>query len=165
MKMNMRWAVLVGVLIAAASAVGIGAQKRPLPEFLVTTPGGTEVTAASLATPGQWLLVYVTAGSAPSGRLVEALKTWQSPALSERTVIVVGGALADAQAFVAQQANAGPSVRWVADPASAAWKALRLSGTPTLIGVKDGRIEWVLAGVLNDPKALESVVRSWVEPR
>jgi len=165
MNRNMRWAALPSLLVTLASVVGVAAEKRPLPPFDVTTPAGATVGAASLGTPGQWLMVYVAPDSAPSARLVKALQSWQSPALVERTVIVIGGTLADARRFVDQQVGAASSLRWVADPASAGWKALRLSGTPTLVGVKDGRIEWVLAGVLNDPKALESVVRSWVEPR
>jgi hypothetical protein len=40
-----------------------------------------------------------------------------------------------------------------------------LTGTPCLLGVRDARIMWSLAGVLNDPKALESVIRSRVEPK
>ena len=58
-----------------------------------------------------------------------------------------------------------PSVRWLADPDGAAWKALRLTGTPFILGIKDSQIVWSLAGVLNDPAVLESVIRSWVEPK
>lgn len=163
MNRTMRWAILPALLVCVASVHGIASEKRPLPEFQVTTLEGATATGASLGQPGQWLIIYVAADSAPSARLVKALKGWQSPALSERTVVVVGGAVADARRFVAQQAEAAPSVRWMANPTSSAWKALRLSGTPTLVGVRDGRIEWVLAGVLNDPKALESVVTSWVQ--
>ena len=165
MNRNMRWATLLALLVTLASVGAIAAEKRPLPPFDVTTPTGATVGAASLGPPGQWLIVYVAPNSAPSARLVKALQSWQSPALAERTVVVIGGTLAGARRFIDQQAGAASSLRWVTDPSSVAWRALRLSGTPTLVGVKDGRIEWVLAGVLNDPKALESAVRSWVEAK
>ena len=42
-------------------------------------------------------------------------------------------------------------------------RALDLRGTPVLIGVERGEINWTIGGVLNDPGALESVVRKWVE--
>jgi len=54
---------------------------------------------------------------------------------------------------------------WYADPERVAATALELSGAPVLIGVRNGAVEWQVGGVLNDPAALESVVRSWVEDR
>jgi hypothetical protein len=32
-----------------------------------------------------------------------------------------------------------------------------------LIGVEDNMIKWSIAGVLNDPKMVDSVVRTWLE--
>jgi hypothetical protein len=43
------------------------------------------------------------------------------------------------------------------------WSALRLTGTPVLVGVKQGMIQWAISGVLNDPAALESAVKTWVD--
>jgi hypothetical protein len=31
------------------------------------------------------------------------------------------------------------------------------------MGIEAGEIKWAVSGVLNDPKAVESVVRRWVE--
>lgn len=61
--------------------------------------------------------------------------------------------------------NEFPAVRWFADPDGSARLALRITGTPFILGVTDGQIAWSLAGVLNDPRALESVMRGWVEPK
>jgi hypothetical protein len=75
----------------------------------------------------------------------------------------VGGPADQAASFVAGRGDQFAAVRWFADPGEAAWRAMRFTGTPSLVGVRDGQIQWTIAGVLNDPKALESVVRSWVE--
>jgi hypothetical protein len=40
---------------------------------------------------------------------------------------------------------------------------LELKGAPALIGIDHGEVSWTISGVLNDPKALEFVVRKWVE--
>jgi hypothetical protein len=138
-------------------------EKRPLPAFEVVAPDGAVVASAQLAPPGKWLLIYVTPTSLASARLLTSMKQWETPAMAARTVVVIGAPLATAQRFIKERSAEFPSVRWVVDPQNVAWQALRLSGTPFLLGVKDGEIAWSLAGVLNDPKALESVIRTWVE--
>ena len=162
MHRYMTWALAVALVIASRAPVA-ASEKRPLPEFTVTTLEGAAVPVASLGQQGQWLIVDVAADSAPSGRLLQAMKVWESAAaVAQRSVVVVAGEAANARTLIARLGDDAPGVRWVADPSSAAWKALRLTGTPTLVGVRDGRIEWVLAGVLNDPRVLESAVTSWV---
>ena len=42
------------------------------------------------------------------------------------------------------------------------YRALRLTGMPELIGVREGQMMWSVAGVLNDAATVESVVRTWV---
>jgi len=91
------------------------------------------------------------------------MKAWESPAMAQRVVVLGGGQLEAAKAFVGGRSHEWPAVRWFADPQGEAWRALRLTGTPYLLGIRDARITWSLAGVLNDPAALESVIRSWVE--
>jgi hypothetical protein len=153
-----------------AGAVGLGAvvsaaEKRPLPAFQVVTMDGVAVASPQVGPAGQWLLIYVTPTSAASARLLGGMKQWESPDLNARTVVVIGAPVAEAAKFVKARAAEFPAVRWFADPQGAAWQALRLTGTPYILGVKDGQIAWSLAGVLNDPRALESVIRSWVEPK
>lgn len=36
-----------------------------------------------------------------------------------------------------------------------------LQHVPALVAVERGRIAWVVTGVLNDPAAVEPIVRSW----
>jgi len=159
----------VAVLALLASAVAVaaagGQEKRPLPAFHVVALDGAAVASSQMGPSGQWLLIYVTPTSAASARLLGGMKAWETPDLDLRTVVVVGAPVADAAAFARERAAEFPSVRWFADPEGAAWKALRLTGTPYILGIRNGQVVWSLAGVLNDPKALESVVRSWVEPK
>ena len=152
-------------LVAALGMAAVGAvEKGPLPAFQVAALDGAAVASSQMGPSGQWLLVYVTPTSAASARLLGGMKAWETPALDLRTVVVVGAPVADTAAFARERAAEFPAVRWFADPEGAAWKALRLTGTPYILGIRNGQVVWSLAGVLNDPKALESVVRSWVEP-
>ena len=157
---------ILALLAAAAASMAAGAdEKRPLPAFQVTTLEGAAVQSPQVGPAGQWLLIYVTPTSAASIRLLAGMKQWETPELSLRTVVIVGAPVADAVAFTGERGTEFPAGRWFADPQGAAWQALRLSGTPYILGMKDGQIVWSLAGVLNDPKALESVIRTWVEPK
>ena len=151
--------------VAVGPGAGLhAAEKRPLPEFQVATLDGAVVASAQIGPAGQSLLIYVTPTSPASARLLAAMKAWQTDAMAQRVIVVIGAPVAAAQAFVSERASEFARVRWLADPEGEAWRALRLTGTPYLLGVRHGQIAWALAGVLNDPTALESVVRSWVEP-
>jgi hypothetical protein len=163
--MRMRMIVVVGV---ALGLVGISplraraAPQRPLPPFTVVRIAGA-VASANLPVPDQWLLMYVATDCRSCDLLLAALKDWQSPRLLERTVIIVGGDLVGAQAYVGRTVPPEvASIPWFADPQSQAWNALNLKGTPMLIGVRQGQIQWAISGVLNDPNALASVVKTWV---
>ena len=155
---------LIACALGAAAPVCAG-ERGPLPAFQLLTLEGAAVESAKIGPAGQWLLIYTTPTSAASARLLAAMKQWESPGLNARTVVVVGTAVDQAAAFVQRHVADYPSVRWLADPDGAAWKALRLTGTPFILGIKDSQIVWSLAGVLNDPAVLESVIRSWVEPK
>jgi len=48
-----------------------------------------------------------------------------------------------------------------ADADQHASRALGLQHEPALIAVENGRIAWVVTGVLNDPSAVEPVIRNW----
>jgi hypothetical protein len=158
-------ALLALVAWAAASLAAGAAEKRPLPPFQLVTLEGASVESAQIGPAGQWLLLYVTPTSAASIRLLGGMKEWESADLDARTVVVFGSTVADAAAFVQKRAAEFPGVRWLVDPDGAARQFLRVTGTPYILGIKDGQIVWALAGVLNDPRALESVIRSWVEPK
>ena len=160
---------VLSMLGAAALCLGVvstasASEKRPLPQFTVTASSGERVEVASLAADGPWVLIYVAPASTPSGRVIRALEEWASevPQVAERTVIVLAGTRDAARAFVAQLGDRFPPVRWTMDEDGTASEALRVSGTPTIIGVKAQQIEWVLAGVLNEPRTYQQVVTAWV---
>ncbi|HEY3547199.1 MAG TPA: hypothetical protein VGK17_14085 [Propionicimonas sp.] len=165
LKTPMAAAVLALAVASGAARVAGAAEQRPLPAFQVVSLDGAATPSDQIGVAGQWLVIYVTPTSAASARLLAAMKAWDSPAMARRVVVVVGAPLPATQAFVAQRSSDIPGVRWFADPQGGAWKALRLTGTPYLLGVRDGGIKWSLAGVLNDPKTLESVIRTWIEPK
>jgi hypothetical protein len=160
-----RIAAATFALVIGAGALAAAIEKGPLPPFQVVGLDGTAVESAQAGPAGHWLLIYMTPASAASARLLGAMKQWESSDLDARTVVIIGAAVDKAARFAEQHAADYPAIRWFADPDGSAWRALRLTGTPYILGIKDGQIVWSLAGVLNDPKALESVIRSWVEPK
>jgi hypothetical protein len=168
-KTFVRYAVrLFGVFVVtslcATPGLAAGQDGRLLPDFRVTAADGRDVAGSALSAEGQWLLIYVSPDSPPSHQLLQALQAWQSPQLIARTVIVVRGDAATAQRYIEKRLPAElKGIAWFADSKEQAWNALSLQGTPVLIGIAKGQVRWVVAGVLNDANALESVVRTWVE--
>jgi len=150
------------VLVLALLQAGTRGE-RPLPAFEVVTSEGAAVSSAQLTSEPQYLLVYVNASSSTSRRLLDAIGEWATPELARRTVVVVGGTPQEAQRFIesGMPASLQNTARYF-DTGRSAWQALNLRGSPVLIGVRDGRTEWSLSGVLSDPAALKSVVLTWV---
>jgi hypothetical protein len=150
------------ILVLALLQGGIRGE-RPLPAFQVVTADGAAVASAQLTAESQYLLVYVSAASSTSRKLLDAMGEWATPELARRTVLVIGGTPQEAQRFI----DAGipeplQGMTRYFDTARSAWQALGLRGSPVLLGVRDGRTEWSLSGVLGDPAALKSVVLTWV---
>ena len=161
--MRVRLWICRGLLLFVATAGLVAAERRPLPAFTVTSPAGAAVASAALSGQERWVLIYVSPDCRSCDRLLASLRDWQSPQLTSRTVVIVRGSSAPAAAYVAERLPSAVAVSWYVDERSEAWQALSLKGTPVLIGVERGEIDWTISGVLNDPKALESVVRKWVE--
>ena len=159
------WAMVIGS--AAGLSVGVTARERPaeaLPGFTVTTPSGDTVISQQLSTSSQWLLVYLDPVTAPNRKLLGLLKALQTPQLVARVVLVINGKPADANAWLARElGDQAPPLAWFADADGSAAKALKATGTPMLLCVREGQVEWTLVGVLSRPESLESIVRTWVE--
>ena len=164
-KQVMRAAAALVALVLMMWPAAIGAiEQRPMPAFRVVTSDGAPVDSAQLSSEVQFLVVYVGANCRPCDAMLESLKGWASPALIARTVVIVrGGAPAATDYMQRQLPQELQGIKWYADPDNAAAKALKLQGAPVIIGVKTGVITWSISGVLSDPPALQSVVRSWVE--
>ena len=163
--MMSRRALALGVLCGlACGASAVAIERKPLPRFHALTPDGVALASDRLSIETRWLLVYLPPANPSSARLVSALVKWQNPAFVSRVVIIVGGPRDVAQAYIQKLTARSPApYRWLADPQLEAGLALGNGGSPMLIGVDRGITEWSLAGVLDDPAALESVVRRWVE--
>ena len=162
MRTSNLWCLMMVAAIAVAPMRA--SQQRPLPAFEVVAPGGAVVSGQQLSTERRWLLLYVTPGCRSCDQLLRSLKEWHTPQLASRMVVVVRANPAEATEYMASRLPVEASdVAWYADANAAAWQALALTGTPVLVGIEAGEIKWVVSGVLNDAKALEPVVRSWVE--
>jgi hypothetical protein len=146
-----------------AAHLSAQAQTRTLPEFVVVSERGERVPGGTLSMEDRWLLLYVSPDCVSCDRLLSGLAEWQIPQLGARTVVVIGGDLAAARAYADRSGTASLAVTWYADPERTAGATLGLSSSPALIGIAGGRIEWTLMGVLNDPGAVEPVIRRWVQ--
>ena len=163
LRTQTKWMGMALVAAALCMAVSVGAaEKRPLPPFALTTIDGVTTDSVTSLGTGTHLLVYVVPGGAPSERLLAAFKAWDSEALRARVVVVLGGTKDDADRWLAAAGAELQPLRYAIDPRSEIRQALKLTGAPHMIGIADGRIEWGLSGVLNDPRMMESVVRTWI---
>jgi hypothetical protein len=163
--MRSRSALIGGALLLVLGAgISEAIEQKPLPLFrLLASDGATVVSSNELPGGDQWLLVYVSPGCPSCDLLLEALRGWQNASLIQHTILVVGAPnTAAAQQYIQQMLPSDASaLQWYADVQAEAWTALQLKGTPVLVGVKKGTIQWAISGVLNDPGALESVVKTW----
>lgn len=158
-------ATLLTLALACAASTATAAERRPVPTMTLIDATGATVTSASLSSESQWLLVYVTPASPAADRLIEAMKGWDLGTSLRKVVFVVDARGAEAQAWLSRvlpQTEENLPPRYL-DQKGESKAALRVTNTPTLIGVKDGQIAWDLAGVLNDPSALEPVIRNWIK--
>lgn len=158
--------ICLAFAIAAALAVPLDAiQRRPLPAFVVTPPGGGEAvdTQALVAPAGRtWLLIYMRERCDTCEALLSHLDRDERPQAARITVIV-GGAKPDALAAVAAKYPNLSAARWFADADGSAARALQIDALPVTLGVRGQVIEWGLTGVLKDPSELESVLFTWLE--
>jgi hypothetical protein len=151
---------MLAMLLALSAGRPLLAQKGPLPATAVQTTAGAVLPLNAIQPTAQWLLIYVLPDSPTSERLLSAMREWQLPSF-ERVVIVVGGDAAKASAFATAD-HGLPSAQWTIDPERAAWRGLSINGAPTLLGIRAGSIEWRVAGVLNNPEAIRSVIEAWI---
>lgn len=138
-------------------------QKRPVPDVQMLGRDGKTASLKAGLPAKPVVVIYVAPGSAPCERLLEAMRSWDPPVDPKRVVFVVDGRSEEAGPWLAQYlppaSDGVPAVYFDIDGKGRT--ALQVSAAPTLLGVTGGEIRWDLAGVLNDPAALEPVVRNW----
>ena len=155
--------VVTAVIFASLYEVTAAIEKRAMPAFTVTRLDGALVDSRQLTAETQYVLLYVTPDCRPCDRLLALIRSANSPQFTSRVVVIVSGETTAGAGYVSRQipAEAGP-LTWYADTDGGGYRALRLSGIPVLVGVKDGHVMWSVAGVLNDAATVESVIRTWV---
>jgi hypothetical protein len=153
-------AVVIGVLsLWAGSARAL--EQNALPVFDLVSRLGAAVASSELSREPRWLLIYVSTDCGSCDRLVSALEQWRPTLPQGRIVVVIGGSRDAAQGYAAQHADVAGTA-WYVDVDQKCARALGLQHVPALVAVENGRIEWVVTGVLNDPSAVEPIVRNWM---
>ena len=133
------------------------------PPFALRAPDGTRVGSADVLGREPWIVLYAIPGCAPCDQLLTSLSRLGTRRLLQRTVLVIGASQEDARAYVRERVPPElRGLRWYADEQAEAWQALRLGGTPMLVGVRDGRVEWALSGTVSDPESLSGLLSSWL---
>ena len=147
---------LSAVCAGRAQALDQGA----LPAFTLVSPAGAAVASSEISNEAHWLLIYVSTACGSCDRLLSALEQWRPTLPQGRIVVVIRGPRDDAQSYATRHADAA-GLPWYADADQQASRALGLQHEPALIAVENGRVAWVVTGVLNDPSAVEPVIRNW----
>ena len=152
-------AFVVGLLSLCATSVRALAQSA-LPAFELVSPVGGAVASSDLSKEPRWLLIYVSTACGSCDRLLSALEQWRPTLPKGRIVIVVRGTRDAARQYAVQHADAA-GLPWYADEDQQGARALGLQHEPALVAVENGRVAWVVTGVLNDPGAVEPIIRNW----
>lgn len=155
----MKTVIFAGLLLLVAL---VQAKKpAPLPDFPLTTTDGNVVNFSKLHLPDHWLLFYVNDNSGYSTAVLDALRNEPPSALNGKMLVIVSGAAGkDIAPFAARYPHL-KTVTWYADPKRDALRALSLRGAPTVLGVRQDTIQWMLTGALADPSRLTAILRSW----
>ncbi len=124
---------------------------------------GTPVGSAQLSQAPRWILLYLTADCRVCDDILRTLEVFQDPPLSGRVVIVVGGGAPEGIIALIGAREKIAFLGWYADPDWSAYKALPISGTPIVFGIREGIIEWSLDGPPWDDTTINSILRDWVD--
>lgn len=149
--------------ILVTVAVPIGAIERgPLPVFDLTGIDGQRVSTSLVTMEGTWLIVYVQPGCDPCDAILKAAAQHDNPSVVDRLVLVVRSQTAEEVQAMAERHPRIGRTAWYMDKEGEMFTRLRLGGAPVVIGLRGKIIEWSLAGVLADARAVGSVLGSWI---
>lgn len=150
-------AVLIFSLIVVVERAE-GMERTSLPAFEVTRLDGVATKSSQMVMKGQrWLIIYVRPHCLPCDSILSLLKSDH-----QGVIVVVGGTMVEAKGMVRKFPKA-PSASWYADPKKEAFLQLKLQGTPVILGVDQGIIEWGLEGVIPHPGDLISIMTTWMK--
>ncbi len=160
--------VLLLTVVGLLGLPGIAQQQSghsvpaPMPEFQLLGLDGSTVDSQKLPALKKWLLIYVRPNCPSCDKVLKLVQQDQYPGLPSMMAVVVGGVTPDkVQNMMKNYPNlAGAS--WYADPQKAASDALKLSGTPAIIGVRGSTLAWHMMGMIfPDPQKMTSLLSSW----
>ena len=156
-------AALASFVVIVGLPPAMSMPRGPLPTFDLLAADGTRISSADLLGREQWIVIYAMPGCRPCDDLLASLGRLPARGVLRRAVLVIGGTPDEARAYVEQ---ALPKelrrLRWYADDTSV-WQALQLVGTRTLVGIREGRLEWAISGAVSDSRALGRAFSSWLD--
>ena len=148
--------IVCGVLLSA----GVAAQSRPLPSFALTAADGSTVSSETLPQERPWLLVIAQQPCRACDGTLAVLNTIIKTDDAARVVIVLSGASALEMAGLSSRyANLGT---WYRDPVRAVLPALGVGGSPVVVGVRGGTVQWSRNVASTSPSELDSLITSWL---
>jgi len=134
----------------------------PLPAFQVTSVDGQIVKSSDLPSKGNWLLIYVTPKSHFCEEMLKSMKKEQYPDLPLSAIFLVGGSVDEVKALQAKYPDLA-AASWYADPSRNAFAQMKLHGVPTVVGVNQQTMKWIVNGIIPDPGTFKAILNSWIQ--
>jgi hypothetical protein len=153
-------AALLGTVLSLGAGSAAAADQPAMPTFNLVSPAGVPVASTALSNEARWVLLYVSTACGSCDRLLAALDRWRPTLPPGRIVVVIRGSRESAHSYATRHGDAA-GMAWFADAEQSGARALGLDHEPALIAIENGRVAWTVTGVLNDPQAVEPIIRNW----
>jgi hypothetical protein len=160
---SMLWRSFLAILALTVAVPFYAAQPGPLPAFHLSATDGHAVAGSDLPAKGKWIILYIAPHSHETDRVLSLLSPAKNPGLAGKVAIIVAGSVDETRKLEQAYPNSGLS--WFADANKEAASALKLNGSPMVLGLNEKSVRWVLNGVLQNGAVFRSVVDSWLNPR
>jgi len=148
------------ITVVALSAAAGANERRHLPVFRLTDVTGQAVSSGQLTRAGNWLLVYVRPDCRACDAVLQSVEADDAPWLAPRIAVVVQAVDLAAVEATQRRFPSLAGATWYGDAAAGA-RALRVTNAPVVFGVRDGIIEWSVAGVLSDATDVKTIMANW----
>jgi hypothetical protein len=136
----------------------------PLPVLpaMIGVDGVAPATAQLFPADPRWLIVYLRPECRPCDTLLQLVKKQdQSPALARRMVIVVGGGTTLQLQKLKAQFPTLAAARWYTANEKGMRTALKLAGSPVVLGVERRFLRWSINGIPKNPEVVRSAMVNW----
>jgi hypothetical protein len=129
-----------------------GLTNQTLPDFTLLSETNQPIKIKSLISEGKSLIIYVLPESLPAQHLINFLQNPSNALIKNRSILITGGL---------PKSDSIGKITTYRDFEEQAVNALNVTGSPTILGIQNGTIEWTLSGILNNPETLENIINSW----